>query len=380
MKVDRKDTNWLITVCLICFNIIPFSLAACTSSDDSSNDASMFMAINNASMLKEEIKVTFEGVNGDALVSVNFGDGTVVEQNASTAIFHTYTKSGNYTVTATVNGNTLKKDIQVYDLLALSEALKQFQKPENKKIWVMAHRSHVTDKTIPANSISAVNAAIVAGVDVIECDTHMTSDGVLIVCHDKTIDATTNGSGQISTMTYAEIQKYNMKDRTGKLTQEKLPTLEDFLAIGRGKVYYDLDYSSTPIRKLYDVVQKLGMIESVFFYGNSLEDVLKMNEKAHVYTWADVYKQYMSKLNFGPYFTQFHYNPTGVSAPLGTAIEDGMLVSANMLNTTYPEAIPEFELKQEQLDGLLQTFPMVRMIQTDVADLMIPVLKNKGLH
>lgn len=378
MKTIEMVTKWLTAVCLICFSIIPFSLVACSSSSD--DGSPMSMVIDDVAMLKEEIKVTFKGVDGNTSVFVNFGDGTSVEQKASAIISHKYTKSGNYTISATVNGYTIEKGIHIYGLLALSEALKQFQDPENKKIWVMAHRSHVTDKTIPANSISAVTAAIATGVDVIECDTHMTSDGVLVVCHDQTIDATTNGSGKISAMTYEEILKYNMKDRTGKLTQARLPTLKEFLAAGRGKVYYDLDYSSTPIRKLYDVVKELGMVESVFFYGNSLGEVLKMNEKAHVYMWADVYKQYMSKLVFGPYFTQFHYNPAGASTPLGTALEDGMLVSVNMLNTTFPTVVPEFELKQEQLDGLLQTFPMVRMIQTDVPDLMIPVLKSKGLH
>lgn len=85
------------------------------------------------------------------------------------------------------------------------------------------------------NSISAVEAAINAGADVIECDTHLTSDGVVMVCHDQTINATTNGTGDITKMTYAEIQQYNLLDRNGRVTDEKMPTLEEFLKAGRGK-------------------------------------------------------------------------------------------------------------------------------------------------
>ena len=121
--------------------------------------------------------------------------------------------------------------------------MKQFRDADNKMVWAMTHRSHTTDKTIPENSVSAVEAAINAGADVIECDTHLTSDGVVMVCHDQTINATTNGTGDITKMTYAEIQQYNLLDRNGRVTDEKMPTLEEFLKAGRGKIYFNLDYS-----------------------------------------------------------------------------------------------------------------------------------------
>ena len=85
----------------------------------------------------------------------------------------------------------------------------------------MTHRAHTSDRTVPENSVSSVEDAIDSGAEVIECDTHVTSDGVVVVCHDQTINATTNGTGDITKMTYAEIQKYNLKDRNGRVTDEK---------------------------------------------------------------------------------------------------------------------------------------------------------------
>jgi len=47
--------------------------------------------------------------------------------------------------------------------------------------------------------------ALAAGADAIELDVHTTADGHLVVCHDPTVDATTNGSGRISAQTLAEL-------------------------------------------------------------------------------------------------------------------------------------------------------------------------------
>ena len=45
------------------------------------------------------------------------------------------------------------------------------------------------------------------GVDVLELDVHSTSDGALVVMHDRTVNRTTNGEGEINKMTLAELKK-----------------------------------------------------------------------------------------------------------------------------------------------------------------------------
>ena len=69
---------------------------------------------------------------------------------------------------------------------------------------VMAHRGG--QGLWPANTLFAFQQAVAMGVDVLEMDIHSTSDGVLVVRHDPTVDATTNGSGFIRDMTLAEIK------------------------------------------------------------------------------------------------------------------------------------------------------------------------------
>jgi glycerophosphoryl diester phosphodiesterase len=52
----------------------------------------------------------------------------------------------------------------------------------------------------------ALRRAVAAGADALELDVHATVDGVLVVCHDATVDATTDGAGAIAGMTLAEVQ------------------------------------------------------------------------------------------------------------------------------------------------------------------------------
>jgi glycerophosphoryl diester phosphodiesterase len=48
--------------------------------------------------------------------------------------------------------------------------------------------------------------AVDAGADALELDVHMTSDGVLVVCHDATVDRTTDGQGAIADLTLEQVR------------------------------------------------------------------------------------------------------------------------------------------------------------------------------
>jgi glycerophosphoryl diester phosphodiesterase len=61
----------------------------------------------------------------------------------------------------------------------------------------------------PANTIEAMKLSMAAGADVNDADVHITSDGVLVAIHDATIDATTDGSGVVSDMTFAQLEAFD---------------------------------------------------------------------------------------------------------------------------------------------------------------------------
>lgn len=52
----------------------------------------------------------------------------------------------------------------------------------------------------------AMRRAVEAGAHALELDVHATADGHLVVCHDQTVDRTTQGSGRIAELPLAELQ------------------------------------------------------------------------------------------------------------------------------------------------------------------------------
>lgn len=331
-------------------------------------------------MLKETVNVSVTGIPDGSEVIVDFGDGTILSAVSPAPVRHPYSESGDYDITVKAGSSEFSKTIRVYSLLALSEAQKQFRDPDNSTVWVMTHRAHTTDYSIPENSVSAVAAAIASGAEAIELDTHRTKDGHIVVCHDQTIDRTTNGTGDITQMTLAEIQEYNLKDRNGQVTDEKMPTLEEFLKAGRGKIYFDLDYSprTASTQEVMEIVKGLDMMEQCWFYCNTtakVSEVLSLDANAHVYPWATQYAP-LKGLD-GEYFVQYSYGPDGASTALGNAPKDGMLVSVILLGSTQ---IPFDHVDDSQLDELLGQFPDVHMIMTDCPAQLITALEQRGLR
>lgn len=85
-----------------------------------------------------------------------------------------------------------------------AEAKAVFTK-ENPRPLVFAHRGG--GGLFPENTIEAFKYSVNLGVDVLELDIHSTSDGKLVVLHDRTIDRTTNGKGNVSDLTLEDLKK-----------------------------------------------------------------------------------------------------------------------------------------------------------------------------
>ena len=72
-----------------------------------------------------------------------------------------------------------------------------------RKRIVLAHGGG--DAAHPHSTPYAFAASVAEGADVLDLDVHLTSDGVLVVQHDDDVDRTTNGTGAVASMTYAEL-------------------------------------------------------------------------------------------------------------------------------------------------------------------------------
>jgi glycerophosphoryl diester phosphodiesterase len=63
----------------------------------------------------------------------------------------------------------------------------------------VAHRGY--SAIAPENTLAAVEAALRSGAEYVEIDVHSTADGVPVVVHDATVDRTTDGTGEVASLT-----------------------------------------------------------------------------------------------------------------------------------------------------------------------------------
>jgi glycerophosphoryl diester phosphodiesterase len=70
-------------------------------------------------------------------------------------------------------------------------------------VAVFAHR--VASGSHPENTASAFSEALRLGVEAVEFDVRLSADREMVVCHDATVDRTSDGCGEIRQLVLAHI-------------------------------------------------------------------------------------------------------------------------------------------------------------------------------
>ena len=78
----------------------------------------------------------------------------------------------------------------------------------------------------PENSLTAFSQALQLPIEEVECDVHLSADGVAHVHHDATLERTTEGHGPIAHRTAAELAATRLRG-----LEEGVPTLAALLAL-----------------------------------------------------------------------------------------------------------------------------------------------------
>lgn len=140
----------------------------------------------------------------------------------------------------------------------LELALSRMGDPSGKIVLVAAHRGDWRNH--PENSIGALQSAIEMGADIAEFDLKRSKDGHLIIMHDRTIDRTTNGKGRPEDYTLAELRKFRLKNGLGRVTNNLIPTFEEYLDIAKGRIIMDVDKGYEYFPEVISLLKKKEMI------------------------------------------------------------------------------------------------------------------------
>ncbi len=239
-------------------------------------------------------------------------------------------------------------------------------------VTVVGHRGTV--KFAPENTIAACKKAIELGADLVEIDIRETKDGELVLMHDATVDRTTDGVGRVSELTLAEIKKLDAGSWfSAEFRGERVPTLREALAAIRGHALPDIDFKAGTPEKLIDILREEGLLGKVTLYCGDwdlLHETLRQNDGFFARPTVPIGLVGLPILikEFDPPIVNINWDQ--FSERLVREVH--LAGKKSFVNVMGPNDT-EF--------GMLKAIEAAPdYIQTDNLDILLPLLRAKGLH
>jgi glycerophosphoryl diester phosphodiesterase len=110
------------------------------------------------------------------------------------------------------------------------------------RVQIVGHRG--AKGVAPENTLVSFQAALDEGVDMIELDVHLSTDGELVVIHDPRLERTTDGSGLVGDFTLEDLKKL---DASAKFEGDawsgvqRIPTLQEVYDLVQGQVEINVE-------------------------------------------------------------------------------------------------------------------------------------------
>jgi glycerophosphoryl diester phosphodiesterase len=156
--------------------------------------------------------------------------------------------------------------------------------PSCRTPQVAAHRGAggLLGALAPEDTLSAYRAGIAIGVEFVETDPRPTADGVIVNIHDPDVDRTTDGTGPVSALTFAQIEALHIDTGTlggtlaGDFSCERVPTLLEVLQTARDRVVVLVDANKTDrVDLLVQAIHDAGAVEWAIF---DTSDIAKIDQ------------------------------------------------------------------------------------------------------
>jgi len=178
-----------------------------------------------------------------------------------------------------------------------------------RTLQVSAHRGAGGDlgRLAPEDTLSAYRAGIAAGVEYVETDPRPTQDGIIVNMHDPTVDRTTDGTGAVADMTFAQVRALHIRTGTlpGDFSCERVPTLVELLQTCRGRVVVLVDANKTDrVDLLVQAIRDADAIDWAIFDTsdtNKIDRALAIEPRLHFMIRPDTVADVTSQLD--------HYAP-----------------------------------------------------------------------
>jgi glycerophosphoryl diester phosphodiesterase len=119
----------------------------------------------------------------------------------------------------------------------------------------------------PENTFPSAEAALSLGGSIIELDIRQSTDGILYVMHDATVDRTTDGSGFLAEMKSSEIDRLDAGGwHHARHAGEPVPRLKDYLARFAERAGFYLEIKHADCADVAELVRDLDIEDRCFTF------------------------------------------------------------------------------------------------------------------
>jgi glycerophosphoryl diester phosphodiesterase len=136
----------------------------------------------------------------------------------------------------------MKKILLIFFMIFLWACQKQGENMQthSRQVINCAHRG--ASGHAPENTLAAVRVAMGMEAQMAEIDIQQTADDRLVLLHDDELNRTTNGEGFLWQKNYDELKRLDAGSWfDAKFAGEPLPTLEEVIALARGKIKLNIE-------------------------------------------------------------------------------------------------------------------------------------------
>jgi len=129
---------------------------------------------------------------------------------------------------------------------------------------ISAHRGGRDMPGYPENSLEVFAYTLQHTPAMLECDVNVSSDGVLLLMHDNSLDRTTTGSGRVQDTPWSQIEPLFLVDDAGTTTSFRVPTFAQALDFAKGKALLSVDVKrGVDFRKVVQQIEEKDMVDHV---------------------------------------------------------------------------------------------------------------------
>lgn len=162
-------------------------------------------------------------------------------------------------------------ELHVITVKKVADLHQIFKYNGHRSPFISAHRGGSLPG-FPENSMATYQNTLKNTYAIIELDPRYTKDSAMVIHHDPVLGRTSEGEGNVTDYTLAELLKLRLKDSKGNLTDYHMPTFDDVLEWAKGRTILVIDQKDVSAKDRLKKAEEHNCVQNIILIIYSFAD------------------------------------------------------------------------------------------------------------